>query len=95
MTEDHNRSIVGKGKVWYDMPYEEAIKQQTRGEGSSRRDAHRENAEQDTEEEEEDDDDGLDFDYEILGDSSSVSAGKPFVNGTESPGVSDEGMFED
>ncbi|CAA6659659.1 unnamed protein product [Spirodela intermedia] len=98
MTEDHNRSIVGKGNVWYDMPYEEAIKQQTRGEGSSRRDALRENTEQGAEEEEEedDDDDGLDFDYEILGDSSSVSAaGKPFVNGTESPGVSDEGMFED
>ncbi|MQL87960.1 hypothetical protein Taro_020512 [Colocasia esculenta] len=93
MTEDHNRSIVGKGAVWYEMSYEEAIKQQMDREAHGK-EVPKENVEE-AEENNEDEDDDLDFDYSILGSSNSTSSNKPLVNGTESPGVSDEGMFED
>ncbi|PKA62327.1 hypothetical protein AXF42_Ash016119 [Apostasia shenzhenica] len=88
MTEDHNKSIVGKGTVWYEMSYEEAIKQR------KQREARMKNMPKEDEEQEQDDEDDLDFDYSILGNSGSSSADKPLVNGTESPGISEEGMFE-
>lgn len=92
MTEDHNRSIVGRGAVWYEMSYEEAIKQRMHREAQMK--AAPEQV--DEKEDEDDDDDDLDIDPRILGDSNSSSAeNKPVVNGTESPSMSDEGMFDD
>ncbi|URE14691.1 hypothetical protein MUK42_12397 [Musa troglodytarum] len=90
MTEDHNRSIIGRGTVWYEMSYEEAIKQRMHREAQMKA-----APEQADEKEDEDDDDDLDIDQRILGDSNSFSANKPVVNGTESPSMSDEGMFDD
>ncbi|XP_010927645.1 protein PLASTID TRANSCRIPTIONALLY ACTIVE 10 isoform X1 [Elaeis guineensis] len=87
MTEDHNQSIVGKGMVWYEMLYEEAIKQKMH------REAQTKTTPEETEENEDEDDD-IDFDYSIFGSSNSYSTNKPLVNGTESPSMSDEGMFE-
>ncbi|KAH0462563.1 hypothetical protein IEQ34_010138 [Dendrobium chrysotoxum] len=90
ITEDHNRSIVGNGTVWYEMSYEETIKQRMR------REAQMKNMPKVTEdlEEGDDDEDDLDFDYSIFSNSSNSSADKPLVNGTESPRMSDEGLFE-
>ncbi|KAG1363391.1 putative protein tex [Cocos nucifera] len=90
MTEDHNQSIVGKGTVWYEMSYEEAIKQKMRHEAQMK--ATPEEREESGDEDDEDDD--IDFDYSIFGSSNSYSTNKPVVNGTESPSMSDEGMFE-
>ncbi|KAK1313072.1 hypothetical protein QJS10_CPA06g01353 [Acorus calamus] len=100
MTEDHNKSIIGKGNVWYEMSYEEAIKQRMQGEARSKvmmGQQQEEPKEEGVEDGEDDDEDDLDFDYSILGssNSSSSSSNKPVVNGTESPGMADEGMFED
>ncbi|PKU86448.1 hypothetical protein MA16_Dca017009 [Dendrobium catenatum] len=91
ITEDHNRSIVGNGTVWYEMSYEETIKQRMR------REAQMKNMPKETKDVEEgdDDEDDLDFDYSIFSNSSNSSADdKPLVNGTESPRLSDEGLFE-
>lgn len=93
MTEDHNKSIVGRGQVWYEMSYEEAMKQKERREAQMKT-MPRETEEKEEDDEDDDDDDDLDFDYSILGSANSQSTNKPLVNGTESPGMSDEGMFE-
>ncbi|KAG9446638.1 hypothetical protein H6P81_012766 [Aristolochia fimbriata] len=101
-TDLHNKSIVGKGTVWYEMSYEDAMKQKMNGEARKAQEARevRENpkevvvANEDVEEEDEYDDD-IDFDYSIFGSSSTSSSGVPIVNGTESPSISEEGMFED
>ena len=95
-TEDHNRSIVGKAKLWYDMPYEQAIKQQ-QNPMNAKNMAREEERDDDAGDRLDDDgyDDDLDFDYGIFGDAGQVSVEKPFVNGTGSLGVSDEGIFED
>lgn len=99
MVEEHNKSIVGRGTVWYEMSYEEAIEQRMRREAQSKATAKKVVEEKEAEEEEDDDDDdddGIDFDYSIFEDPShSFSANKPIVNGTESPSMSDEGMFKD
>lgn len=97
MVEEHNKSIVGRGTVWYEMSYEEAIEQRMRREAQSKATAKEvEEKELDEDEDEDEDDDGIDFDYSIFEDSThSFSANKPIVNGTESPSMSDEGMFED
>ncbi|KAK8940275.1 hypothetical protein KSP40_PGU015244 [Platanthera guangdongensis] len=88
MTEDHNKSIVGNGTVWYEMSYEDTIKQRMAR-------AHAKSMPEETEAEEEDDEeeDDLDFDYSILGNFGDSE--KPLVNGTESPRMSNEGVFED
>lgn len=93
ITDAHNKSIVGKGNVWYEMSYEEAIKQQER---RAARSSNSKEAQQQCESEEDDGDesDDDDFDYSILGDSSADYATQPRVNGTQSI-VSDEGLFED
>ncbi|XP_042452590.1 protein PLASTID TRANSCRIPTIONALLY ACTIVE 10-like isoform X2 [Zingiber officinale] len=92
IVEEHNKSIVGRGTVWYEMSYEEAIEQRMRREARSKATVKK----VEDEEYEDEDDDGIDFDYSIFEDSShSFSANKPIVNGTESPSMSDEGMFED
>lgn len=97
MTEAHNKSIVGKGNVWYEMSYEEAIKQQERREARAAKEAGEQEEpikqqKQSEDDSEESDDD--DFDYSILGDASADYATPPHVNGTESI-MSDEGLFED
>ncbi|MCL7037772.1 hypothetical protein MKW94_027776 [Papaver nudicaule] len=110
LTDAHNKSIVGKGNVWYEMSYDDVIKQKLEKE------AHSEGTVvKDAEEEEEDDADYVDIDG--LGDENSddddddddsdeedfdysilgdpnVSSSQPTVNGTESSRLSDEGMFE-
>ncbi|XP_068657156.1 protein PLASTID TRANSCRIPTIONALLY ACTIVE 10-like [Aristolochia californica] len=100
-TDAHNKSIVGKGTVWYEMSYEDAIKQKMKTEARKAREAREMPKEvavdemQDKEEEEKEDEynDDIDFDYSIFGSTNSSSSGMPLVNGTESPSMSDEGMF--
>ncbi|XP_021736292.1 protein PLASTID TRANSCRIPTIONALLY ACTIVE 10-like [Chenopodium quinoa] len=91
MTDAHNKSIVGKGNVWYEMSYEDAIEEMKHRETQPKDIAER----QTDEESYLDDDSDDDFDYSILSDLSAEYASQPHVNGTESPSISDEGMFED
>ncbi|PIA51343.1 hypothetical protein AQUCO_01100280v1 [Aquilegia coerulea] len=96
MTDAHNKSIVGKGTVWYDMSYEDVIKERMKREAQSKgmppEDVEEEDTVNDRDNDEDDDDD--DFDYSILGNSIVNSSNQPLVNGTESSRLSDEGMFE-
>ncbi|KAL6973082.1 Protein PLASTID TRANSCRIPTIONALLY ACTIVE 10 [Sarracenia purpurea var. burkii] len=97
MTDAHNKSIVGKGTVWYQMSYEDAIKQQMQREARSKGVTQKEDDFDDYEEREQDTDDDDDYDdfvYSILSDPSMSFSNQPIVNGTESPRMSDEGMFE-
>lgn len=86
MKDAHNKSIVGKGNVWYDMSYDDAIKQtiERRKDGSNLA-SQEEEEETESDEEEDDDDDFDDFDYSILSDESSIgySEQQPLVNGTQ------------
>ncbi|KAK9117472.1 hypothetical protein Sjap_016419 [Stephania japonica] len=92
MTDLHNKSIVGKGTVWYEMSYEDAIKQRMQREANS--DASLEEEEEHTDQDDDDEDDD-DFDYSILSNPDIYTSKQPVVNGTESSRLSDEGMFED
>ena len=92
MRDAHNKSIVGKGTVWYEMSYEDAIKQSMQREARAKE--MRKDAAEEDEEDEDDDDDDDDFDFSILGDSTVDYSNQPIVNGTESSRMSDEGMFE-
>lgn len=96
MTDSHNKSIVGKGSVWYEMSYEDFIKQKLEREakGETVNEDYNEDADTDRNGDEEDDDDDLDFDYSILGDPTRKTSNQPQVNGTESNRMSDKGMFE-
>ncbi|KAL0355142.1 UNVERIFIED_CONTAM: protein PLASTID TRANSCRIPTIONALLY ACTIVE 10 [Sesamum radiatum] len=96
MTDAHNKSIVGKGTVWYEMSYEDAIKQQMEREalGIKPKQYDEDDSETGGDDEDEDDDDD-DFDYSILGSPNTNVSTQPHVNGTESPRMSDEGIFED
>ncbi|XP_077211910.1 nucleic acid-binding, OB-fold-like protein [Tasmannia lanceolata] len=97
MTDMHNKSIVGKSTLWYGMSYEEAIKKRMQREARSKGMKKEPDEVEDKDEEnkvDDDEDDDDDFDYSILGYSNSSSSDKPLVNGTESPRMSDEGMFE-
>ncbi|KAJ4972527.1 hypothetical protein NE237_005701 [Protea cynaroides] len=99
ITDAHNKSIVGKGTVWYEMSYEDAIKQRMHREAQSKGLMREEADELDTKEDQkgvddDDDDDDDDFLYSILAESSGDSSEPPLVNGTESSRLSDEGMFE-
>lgn len=97
MTDAHNKSIVGKGVVWYEMSYDDVIKQKMQREARSKgvtEEAYEEDLDGDHGYEDEDEDDD-DFDYSILSDSSVSLSNQPIVNGTESSSISDEGMFED
>lgn len=94
MTDAHNKSIVGKGTVWYDMSYEDAIKLQMQREaqGVVPKVYDEEDADEDRDEDDDDDDD---FDYSILGDPNENALNPPLVNGTQSSRLSsDDGMFE-
>ncbi|CAA3031802.1 PLASTID TRANSCRIPTIONALLY ACTIVE 10 [Olea europaea subsp. europaea] len=91
MTDAHNKSIVGKGTVWYEMSYEDAIKQQLQREALGiKPKEYNEDSYGD-----QDDDDDDDFDYSILGYQSAEVSSQPHVNGTESSQLSDDGIFED
>ncbi|GLT29890.1 hypothetical protein SLA2020_047250 [Shorea laevis] len=99
MTDAHNKSIVGKGTVWYEMSYEEAIKQKLRREARSKEMMQKETEEgsskrkqgKDGEDEEDDEDD---FDYSILSGPSVEFADQPHINGAEFSSISDEGVFD-
>lgn len=102
MTEIHNKSIVGKGTVWYEMSYEDCIKQQMLKEAQSKAQQNKKGNDEDTkqgqgaEDEDEDaDDDDDDIDFSILNTLGSNSSDRLHVNGTQSSRMSDEGMFED
>lgn len=95
MTDAHNKSIVGKGTVWYEMAYEDAVKERMQMEAQGIvRELYDEDSDSDEVGTDDDDDDEEDFDYSILGDPSANVSNQPYVNGTESR-LSDEGMFED
>ncbi|XP_043704031.1 protein PLASTID TRANSCRIPTIONALLY ACTIVE 10 [Telopea speciosissima] len=105
LTDAHNKSIIGKGTVWYEMSYEDAIKQQKHGEhskGLKEKEADKQETKEDQNSVDDDDDcndededeDEDDFLYSILAESSEDSSEQPLVNGTESSRLSDEGMFE-
>lgn len=96
MTDAHNKSIVGKGTVWYEMSYEDAIKQKMQREalGLTQEQFDEEDMDRDGDGSDEDDDDDDDFDYSILAGPSVDLSEQPHVNGTESSRLSDEGMFE-
>ncbi|GAV68251.1 hypothetical protein CFOL_v3_11754 [Cephalotus follicularis] len=99
MIDAHNKSIVGKGNVWYEMSYEDAIKQkmqrEARSKGMKQKEADADDSSREKSDEDENSDDD-DWDYSFLSDpSSSVNvSNQPIVNGTESSRLSDEGMFE-
>ncbi|WCJ36224.1 Nucleic acid-binding OB-fold-like protein [Euphorbia peplus] len=92
MRDAHNKSIVGKGTVWYEMSYEDAIKQQMLREASAKDEKPDldEDSNIDLNDDEEDYDD---LDYSFLSDLSDIVE-QPVVNGTRSSGLSEEGMFE-
>lgn len=93
LTDAHNKAIVGKSTVWYEMSYDDCIKQRVQREAKGIK--PREYEEEDTNigEDDEDDDDN-DFDFSILNETVDLTT-QPRVNGTESPRISDEGMFEE
>lgn len=99
LTDAHNKSIVGRGNVWYEMSYDDAIKQKMERESSSKKDKieQTENDQESGHDDDDDDDDDFDFDYSILSDSNldDDDDNQPIVNGTESSRMSDEGIFED
>lgn len=92
MTDAHNKSIVGKGTVWYEMSYEDCIKQKLEREAKGIKPRVVDDDE-DLYRGDEDDDD--DFDFSILSNANVDFSNQPHVNGTESSSISDEGMFED
>ncbi|XP_031271860.1 protein PLASTID TRANSCRIPTIONALLY ACTIVE 10 [Pistacia vera] len=94
MADAHNKSIVGKGMVWYEMSYDDAIKQMMEREakGEKLEEMH-EDTDSDKADDDDDDDDD-DFDYSILSDYGDNLSNQPVVNGTQSSSISDEGMFE-
>ncbi|KAI3933484.1 hypothetical protein MKX01_022063 [Papaver californicum] len=109
LNDSHKKSIVGKGNVWYEMSYDDVIKQKmekdARSEGIVVKEAEEEEEDDvdyvdmeglrdgDSDDDDEDDYDDEDFDYNIL-DDPNVSSSQPTVNGTESSRLSDEGIFE-
>lgn len=99
MTEAHNKSIVGNGKVWYEMSYEDAIKLKKKREAQgllTQESVDEEDEERDADGNDEDDDEYNDLVYSLLTNPPSIdSTEQPRVNGTESYSLSDEGMFED
>ena len=98
MTDAYNKSIVGKGTVWYEMSYDEAIKQkmqrEARSKGTMQKEADEDEKRKQGSDDEDGDDDDDDFDYSILSESSFEFPNQPLVNGTESSSISDAGMFE-
>ena len=94
MTDAHNKAIVGKGTVWYEMSYEDCIKQREEREAQGIKPSVPEDGKSEAEDDEDDDDDD-DYDYSIFSESNMDLSDQPHVNGTESSRISDEDMFED
>ncbi|KAJ6374444.1 hypothetical protein OIU78_030045 [Salix suchowensis] len=94
ITEIHNKSIVGKGNVWYEMSYEDAIAQRMQMEARAKEEKQGVEEDPGRDHDDEDDDDDDDIDFNLLGDFGVDFANQPVVNGTESAGLSDEGMFD-
>ncbi|KAI4343641.1 hypothetical protein L6164_010969 [Bauhinia variegata] len=92
IADTHNKSIVGKGTFWYEMSYEDCMKQQMQREAQSERQPHKDAEDEVTEQGEDDDDD---FDFSILSNLGNNLSDQLHVNGTESSSISDEDMFED
>lgn len=88
----HNKAIIGKGGVWYEMSYEDAIKEKMQTEAGPKCVAEERKSD---EEDDDDDSDDDDYIYSILSNESISSNNQPVVNGTESSRLSEEGMFED
>lgn len=98
VTDAHNKSIVGKGSVWYEMSYEDAVKQQMEREKRGIKPTEYDDEDDLKRDDDDDDDDDDEFDeylYSVLGTPSATASNQPHVNGTESSRLSDEGMFED
>lgn len=98
MTDTHNKSIVGKGTVWYEMSYDDCIKQQMKREAQSQEQEEKVEDEDETkhgDENEDDDSDDDDFDFSVLGNLGINLSDQLHVNGTESSRLSEEGIFED
>ncbi|EPS63890.1 hypothetical protein M569_10889, partial [Genlisea aurea] len=93
MTEAHNKSIIGNGTVWYEMPYEDAVKQQAEREALGIELPEEEYEESDLEENDDEEDDDDDFDYSILSSPNAANEQQLHVNGTETLRLSDEGML--
>ncbi|XP_008239427.1 PREDICTED: protein PLASTID TRANSCRIPTIONALLY ACTIVE 10 [Prunus mume] len=91
LTDAHNKAIVGKSTVWYEMSYDDCIKQRMQREAKGIK--PREIDEEDSSGEDDDDDD--DFDFSFLNETNVDLSDQPHVNGTESSRISDEGMFEE
>lgn len=94
----HNKSLVGNGVFWYEMSYEEAIKQQMEREArekeqkqTNKKEAERsdDNDDEDADSEDEDDDSDDDFLNSILSGENTDYISIPCENGT------DDGTFED
>ncbi|XP_048329831.2 protein PLASTID TRANSCRIPTIONALLY ACTIVE 10 isoform X3 [Ziziphus jujuba] len=94
MMDAHNKSIVGKGKVWYETSYEDCIEQKMQREAKGIMPRTVDDEELNTVQDDDDDDDD-DIDFSILGESNVDFSNQPHVNGTESLRLSDDGMFED
>ncbi|XP_027353065.1 protein PLASTID TRANSCRIPTIONALLY ACTIVE 10 isoform X2 [Abrus precatorius] len=99
MADIHNKRIVGKGTVWYEMSYEDCIKQQMEREALSKgqqdQEVYNEDTKHSEDEDEDEDEDDDDFDFSILSSLGNNFSDQPRVNGTESSGISGEGMFQD
>ncbi|KAM0982270.1 hypothetical protein TB2_014896 [Malus domestica] len=93
LTDAHNKAIVGKSNVWYEMSYDDCIKQRMEREAKGIKPRQIEEETSFNDDDEDDDDD--DFDFSFLHDSNVDLSDQPRVNGTESASISDEGMFED
>ncbi|VVA21783.1 PREDICTED: PLASTID TRANSCRIPTIONALLY [Prunus dulcis] len=87
LTDAHNKAIVGKSTVWYEMSYDDCIKQRMQREAKGIK--PREIDEEDSSGEDDDDDD--DFDFSFLNETKVDLSDQPHVNGTESSRISDEG----
>lgn len=95
MTDAHNKSIVGKGTVWYEMSYDDAIKLQERREAQAKLKKSHDEADTAKDQSDEDSDSDDDFDYSILSEPTENESDQPVVNGTQSSRLSsDDGMFE-
>ncbi|RYR67649.1 hypothetical protein Ahy_A03g014030 isoform B [Arachis hypogaea] len=100
IADQHNKSIVGKGTVWYEMSYEDCIKQQEvrKAQAKREREEERRNADNKQDQgsnEDEDSDSDDDFDFSLLRNVDGNLSEQIHVNGTESFKMSDEGMFEE
>jgi len=90
----HNKSIAGKGVVWYEMSYEEAIKQRMEREAREK-EQKQTNKEEAEGSDDSDDDSDDDFDYSILSDVNAGFVREPHVNRTKSSSsMSNEGTSE-